>query len=124
MTIHINIGNRLDEAWMLLRICAVALWRLPVLRCPACHGDGGRMSGYYEPEWDECEHCWPPAKWLIFYDQEWAIGRIHPLRWPRVRLAVRTGHRTFSGWIACRLGWHRPNEYGTCRRCYEEVAPR
>ena len=27
--------------------------------CPECDGEGGRMSGYYQPEWSECGLCNP-----------------------------------------------------------------
>lgn len=27
--------------------------------CPACNGEGGAMSGYYEPEFSECGCCYP-----------------------------------------------------------------
>ncbi len=27
--------------------------------CPACKGEGGAVSGYYEPEFSECMCCYP-----------------------------------------------------------------
>lgn len=30
--------------------------------CPHCHGEGGGMSGYYEPEWSGCRCCDPDER--------------------------------------------------------------
>lgn len=31
--------------------------------CPACDGEGGSMSGYYEPEFSECSCCYEDPWW-------------------------------------------------------------
>lgn len=61
--------------------------------CPACEGEGGAMTGYYEPEFSECMCCyydrwyddsnptrvWRWQAWAHRY-QEWRTAR----HWDRI----------------------------------------
>lgn len=118
---------RLEAAADWLAKWAAISWRfllhLPLAQCPACGGAGGATSGYYEPEWDDrylCERDWG------WFEREWDldrfVGRIHPFRWPWVKLAHKTGHRTFYGFLLCKLGrhsWMRDEHGCWCARCHE-----
>ena len=76
--------------------------------CPACAGEGGAMSGYYEPEFSECMCCyydrwyddanptrvWRWWGWLYMY-REWRNNRhfdrmieIDSRRWSDLRVEV------------------------------------
>jgi hypothetical protein len=55
--------------------------------CPHCLGEGGHMSGYYEPEFYGCRCCNPDEenennptrvwrwKWWVFQLSEWRAAR-------------------------------------------------
>lgn len=76
------------------------------------------IAGYYEPEWEDCWFCWPGWAPLENEGLEWFVGKVDPLRLPRAHFVLRTGAWSFSGWLLCRLGWHRDDEYGWCQRCF------
>jgi len=42
----------------------ILAWLLSIVRpvCPECDGNGGGMSGYYEPEWSDCDCCNPQGR--------------------------------------------------------------
>lgn len=112
--IELDLPFLLRRGWLILR-------HLPLLSCPLCEGAGGAMVGYEEPEWSECYFCWDGWKDLDDYGLQWFIGRINPLRWPKSKLILATGHHSFRGWVLCRLGRHA-HFHGFCARCYEPCA--
>lgn len=85
----------MEEHFPTLAKALVFFWRMPLVRCPFCKGAGGEVSGYYEPEWSECMWCWSQADWLADNVSPWFEGRVHPLRWPRLKiLAASNGFYT------------------------------
>lgn len=103
----------------LARVVMVCLW-LPITRCPCCEGRGGEMSGYEQPEWDDCHFCY--NEWFSDREMFWTFGHVHPVRLPWGYLITKTGHFTFRGWVACRVGDHVSDEQGFCRRCCRQLS--
>lgn len=107
--------------WQLRRAWSIIHWS-PLAKCPVCHGQGGAVEGYFEPEFVECDTCWPFWRDAEDHHLDWAVGRLDPLRWLRAWLLAKTaGHRTLRTWAFCGLGFHAPTKYGFCGNCYREV---
>lgn len=88
--------------WLIIRL-------RPFIKCPYCEGEGGAVSGYYEPEWMECWHChryWEAIS-DYYYDRSWWEGRMPLLVWVRAKASIRAKMPGLSRWrdiICCRLG--------------------
>lgn len=61
--------------------------------CPACNGNGGHMSGYYEPEFSGCECCNPDE------DNEDDITRVWRWHWWLYRFRIWREERRLDRWI-------------------------
>jgi hypothetical protein len=61
--------------------------------CPACNGDGGEMSGYYEPEFSECQCCNERG------DNEEEVTRVWRWRWWWFRFNQWRADRALDRWI-------------------------
>jgi len=113
-----NIRKRLMQLWLVIR-------HRPIIKCPICDGEGGAMSGYYEPEWSECPCCYKHWVNAVDWGVTWAEGRL-PL-WSFVRAKVAMWCRmdfreTVLNCLKCKAGWHlweRQLDGETfCERCY------
>jgi hypothetical protein len=108
-----TIRWRLRQLWLLIRY-------LPILKCPACKGDGGDTD--YWGEYDECRYCYPSWGETRWHGLWWTEGRLSPWRWWRTWLEVKTGQRTATGWLLCHCGlhnWDKIHGGKVCMRCYE-----
>ena len=104
------------------------------IKCPCCKGEGGAMTGYYEPEWDDCNCCsfaWEYSSKRFFHklacDYE-LFGRISPSKWLKCKMSF-SGDVSI-GWIRvikCKLGRHvsLASECGgtVCAYCWKELTP-
>lgn len=104
------------------------LWRLwyfladrPILPCPDCCGSGASVTGYPYYEADECSTCWRSWERCDDAGFEWAVGRLPPFRWLRMRLTTGIATRRVRDLIRCRLGWHGKLFGGVCSRCYKQI---
>lgn len=118
------VRYRLESLYWWARKWLIFVRYLPILKCPACHGKGGEMSGYYEPEWMECSECYDSYSHTEDYGLDWTVGRLSPWKWPWAWLWAKTGHVAFHGWLLCKIGWHRWDDdvtfpVGVCRQCFE-----
>lgn len=99
---------------MRLRDALRAMWLIvkhrPLLTCPLCKGRGGEVSGYYEPEWSECD-CEPHWDQLEDAGMTWCVGRLPVWWWVRVKVSMSRG-LCFMGIprvrdvLRCAVGWH------------------
>lgn len=85
----------MDEGLWWLRTWAARLWLIarhrPFFTCPFCRGNGGAMSGYYEPEWCECSACWPRWEGLEDHGMKWFIGRMPLMDYLRAGSSIWAG---------------------------------
>lgn len=87
------------------------------IKCPACGGDGGEMSGYYEPEWTECWACYAAWEEAEDHGVDWSVGRLGPVRWIWAKLGP------LWNWRCAIFGLHQvdPTLPQACAVCYEKV---
>ena len=119
-----------EFVWYLFHVILYKIYlilrHLPLMKCPACKGNGGRVSGYYEPEWSECEWCWPCYERLEDYGINWAVGRLSPIKWLYAWFFTLTSHYSLIGWLKCKAGFHDWTQWGDvedfkfCSRCWKD----
>lgn len=128
------MSNRetLDYLWDVVKYKTVLYLRtaityvrfFAVIKCPVCKGEGGWMSGYYEPEWECCPVCsfgwdYSSKNWFRRIASEIEFeGRTSPSKWLKSKIA--NTDLSWSRIIKCKLGWHVPFSKGeqVCCHCY------
>lgn len=102
-----------EEFTYWLRNVAVIAWLVvkhrPFFICPFCKGDGGAMSGYYEPEWSECPECFDHWSDLVDHRATWFDGRMPLLKRIRAAVSIRAGlwyTARLRDVLSCRLKRH------------------